>query len=254
MSMHLLFGPPNIKKLSDKKDRKALARAMDYNHGFGIRYPAARALADLADASCLPAFERALKSGDLEMQQIAARGLGASGSQTALPILIKALEADCRPDLQVEIASLQQSATNTKTQLAARIQDIKQNFTVRMLSAEALIEDPDQSTNPSERSEAAFYLLNTLYKEPARVRAHFIELLVTSAKNLTDEEVRQRALELFTHAENEAAKLVAAVIRAIGQLNAASSAQTVRPYLQDPHESVRQQAALTLQKLGLPLE
>jgi len=254
MSLHLLFGPPNIKKMREKKDRKGLARAMEYSHGFGIRYPAARALAELADETCLQAFERALQSGDLQLQQIAAQGLGASGSPEALPILLKALAEDCRPTLRAASDRLGQPGAAAKPQLSAWVQDLNENFTLRMLSAEALIADPERETNENERPEAAFYLLNTLKKEPARIRAHFVELLTASAKDLSDEEVRQRALTIFDKAQDEAGKLVTAILRAAGQLNAVSAAQTVRPFLQDPHESVRQQAALTLQKLGQPLE
>ena len=254
MSLHLFFSPPNVQKLRQKSDRKALARAMNYTHGFGIRYPAARALAELADASCLNAFEQAILSGDLQMQQIAAQGLGASGSPQAVPVLLNALAQDCRPRLQAALSRLEDPQTSAKEQLAAWIGDIEENFTLRLLSAEAFIDDPERANNESERPEAAFYLLGTLKKESARIRAYFISLLTANAKDTSDEVIRQRAQHILSQAQLEATRLAAAILRALGQLHAAGAAEVIRARLTDPDETVRQQAALTLQKLGQPLE
>ena len=70
-----LFGPPDIEKLTVKRDRKGLMKALGYEKDSWVRTAAAEALGQIGDARAVDSLIAALKVKDRDARKAAAAGL-----------------------------------------------------------------------------------------------------------------------------------------------------------------------------------
>lgn len=87
-----LFGPPNIKKLEDRRDVKGLIKALSYPQNAAVRQLAARALGESNDTLAEEALIAALKDPDPHVREIAVKSLGKHGHRRNVEPLIAALK------------------------------------------------------------------------------------------------------------------------------------------------------------------
>ncbi|HQG93438.1 MAG TPA: HEAT repeat domain-containing protein [Acidobacteriota bacterium] len=86
-----LFGPPNVKKLAQKRNIAGLSQALGYQKDSFVRLSAAQALGNLGDISALEPLIKTLGDRDESVRTAAIAALGALGDGRALPPLVAAL-------------------------------------------------------------------------------------------------------------------------------------------------------------------
>jgi HEAT repeat protein len=94
-----LFGPPDVKKLKEKRDVNGLVRALGYRQDWAVRRDAAEALGEVGDARVVNALIAALKDNvdyfpdrTNKIRSAAVKALGRIGDVSAIPPLIAALK------------------------------------------------------------------------------------------------------------------------------------------------------------------
>ncbi len=86
-----LFGPPNVKKLAQKKNIAELIRALGYQKDPYVRNSAAEALGYLGDAIAVEPLIKTLGDNNESVRTAAIAALGTLGDARALPPLVAAL-------------------------------------------------------------------------------------------------------------------------------------------------------------------
>ena len=75
-----LFGPPNISKLTARRDLEGLVEALSFQKDVGVRVAAARALQALGDTRGIQPLTRELQDKDWRVCDAAAQSLAAVGA------------------------------------------------------------------------------------------------------------------------------------------------------------------------------
>lgn len=83
-----IFGPPNIEKLSSKKDVPGLIKALSYPNDEGVRASAARVLGELGNQQAVTALIISLGDEAFWVRDAAARSLGKIGGPQAVDALM----------------------------------------------------------------------------------------------------------------------------------------------------------------------
>ena len=247
---HLIFGPPKIEKLKAQRNIKGLAKALFYDHHFGISYAAAEALELVGDETAVASLIKALELPDVHLRTLVARALGRIGDKTAVDPLMGALTSPNRRMLEEQIAEIQSGEQPIADLLEPLVPDLQANSALRLAATETFMQDDERKNDDEARREAAGMFLNSLVKERPRIRQHAAGLLRSMVKDLDEEILRQRAVlrhEAVIREENEA---VRAAARALGELGDPRARQPLQALLADPDEQVVRDAAYALNQLN----
>ena len=152
---HLIFGPPKIEKLKAQGNIKGLAKALFYNHHFGISYAAAEALELVGDETAVEPLIKALQLPDVHLRVLVARALGRIGDKTAVAPLITALTSPNRQLLVERIAQLQSGEQSAADLLEAVVPDLQANPALRLAATETFMQDDERKNDDAARREAA---------------------------------------------------------------------------------------------------
>jgi len=247
---HLIFGPPKIEKLKAQRNIKGLARALFYNHHFGISYAAAEALEAVGDETAVAPLVSALQLPDVHLRVLVARALGRIGDKAAVGPLIDALTSPHRQLLAERVAEIQAGERPTADLLEAVVPDLRANPALRLAATETFMQDDERQNDDAARREAAGMFLNSLVKERPHIRKHAAGLLRGMVKGMEEEALRQRAVLRHEAAIQEENAAVRAAARALGELGDPRARQPLQALLADPDEQVVRDAAYALNQLS----
>lgn len=118
-----IFGPPNIGKLTTKRDVDGLIKALAYGKDAEVREAAARSLGGLADQRAIGPLVGALTDSAWDVREAAVRALGTIGDARAVAPLTAVANSKEEDDLVLEAAAealLEIGVTDAETKELAR--------------------------------------------------------------------------------------------------------------------------------------
>jgi len=254
-----LFGPPNVEKLSEKKDVKGLIKALRYEKVF-VRREAADALGNIVDSRSVDPLITALKDSDRYVRKSAVEALGKIGDSRAIDPLITALKDSDKNVRKSAVEAL--GKTGDSRVIDPLITALKDSeWFVRESAAEALVKIGQPAVNP---------LLLVLMDSDPHVRKSAVELLgkISDSKAIdplikvlkdSDRNVRESAAEAlgkttWKPSNDEISANYWIILKEFDKcIDIGSSA--VNPLLtalKDSDPNVRKSAAEALVKIGSP--
>ncbi|MDX9953560.1 MAG: HEAT repeat domain-containing protein [Anaerolineae bacterium] len=278
-----IFGPPDVDKLSNKRDVKGLIKALRYPKNEWVRCQAAIALGWIGDARAVEPLIAALKDENARVCEAAAKALKQLRATCAVELLIPALK-DERWWMRKMVAEILGSIRDTRAvePLIAMLTDKQESATaaamalgeigdaraveplilalndhnMRKVAAEALgkISDPrameelvavlgDKDTDSTVRAAIAVALGKS---DSSRA----LELLIAILKDQDQPRaVRHAAAEGLGQASN--ARAVMAALKSSGLLESMEAAEALIGILLNTHEdAIRDAASKALVQLG----
>jgi len=234
-----LFGPPNVRNLTAKRDVKGLIKALTYRGDLSVRRDAAHALGELGDERAVEPLLARLKDSVWMVRAAAAWALGELGDARAVEPLIVALQ-----DPEGWVRGMAASAlgeigdTRAIEPLLASLEDDRPASTLSSVSfyaGEALAKMGDFCG-----VEAILEKLNT-EDETIRLRA-----FETMAKITGDTRVVEPLITALASPNSLVQKNAVGVLRKIGK----SAVEPLIAALTSPNDASREGAAWALGEIG----
>jgi HEAT repeat protein len=228
-----LFGPPNVEKMTAKRDIKGLIKALGYEQDSSIREAAAAALGEIGDAGAVePLTACALRESDTTVRVTAESALVKIGAPAVEPLSAALKDSDYRVR-KVAADTLGRIGMSSVEPLISALKD--DHFDVRLSAAGALGQiGDDRALKP---------LIGALNDRNNTVRS-----AVASALGQIGD---SRAVEPLIGASKDRNNTVrSAVAGALGQIGDARAVEPLIAALKDGDNNVRLAAASALGQIG----
>lgn len=248
---HMLFGPPKVEQMKERRDIKGLSKALFYQHHFGIAYAAAHALEEVGDESAVEPLIKALRLPDIHMRLLAVRALGRIGDERAVDSLLELLTSSNRQSLLDQIDRINLRQEPVADLLEEVIPDLNANNALRVAAAETfMLDEGDEIQDFENRQEAAAMYLNSLARETPRIRKHAAKLLRELVKDVDEEMLRKRAVRRHREALQRELEVLKAILRSLSEIDDSRSVETVRTFIEDEDADLAREAGYALSKFS----